>query len=571
MRRLKRFLLGLFAVLALASAVVHFAPLDAYVPEVEQRLGGLLHEKVGIRQLRLAMLPLPHLEFLDVSVGGQDGIAARSADVQLDLPALLAGKLAVRRILIKDGAAHFAQVRKLVALFADPSAATQNVALRELQFSGMSLIVPGMALGPLEGRLEFASAGRLKLAWFATEAQKATVTLLPQPDRRFSLVVQAHEWVPPQFPLLPLDDMQLVGVVGEREVVVQKFSATSRGLRAAGSGKVDFADGWRIEAMLGQLEIPLARLMVLLGRPVGLSGALSATGALTCRADSPAALKKGCRFSGDATVRRIEAHVVTGARHPLVIDEIKAHVAMQPERLELGGLKAKLYGGSLSGTASVNRKTAVLKADIAAGGIIMRHLIEALSNEVSFSGRMEGATKFSMRLDEFERFPGNVQLTGDFHLRDGVLGKVDLQAAVGAGKMAANGGATRFDDLTGLLSVDATGYHFRKIKIVSGSLNATGYMDIDPALQLNGMLDADIRGTGGLASMPMAISGTLEQPVVRPGKAAMAGAAMGTMILGPGFGTAVGIKVGGFLNKLFGKVDDKADSKDAGASQPVKK
>ena len=41
----------------------------------------------------------------------------------------------------------------------------------------------------------------------------------------------------------------------------------------------------------------------------------------------------------------------------------------------------------------------------------------------------------------------------------------------------------------------------------------------------------------------------------------MAGAAVGTVILGPGLGTSVGAKVGGWAEGLFGKQDEKKPSK----------
>jgi hypothetical protein len=41
----------------------------------------------------------------------------------------------------------------------------------------------------------------------------------------------------------------------------------------------------------------------------------------------------------------------------------------------------------------------------------------------------------------------------------------------------------------------------------------------------------------------------------------MTGAAVGTVILGPGFGTAVGAKVGGWVEGLFGKKEEKKPKK----------
>lgn len=572
MRLLKRFLVGLLALLMLAMTAAYLIPLDTYVPEVERALGEQLHEPVSVKHLRIAALPLPHLELQEVRLGGQEGIVARSINVEPDLPALLAGEVVLRRILVQDGTASLVQVRKLVDSLAKAPATAQRVAVRELQLSGMSLLTPGMTLGPIEGKLEFAQAGGLERAWFAMDEQKVTAVLLPLPEQHFSVKAQAHAWVPSQFPQMLLDNLQIEGVLGEQDFVAQKFAVAARGIRVSGSGKVEFSDGWRVQAALTQIDAPLELVMALLEKPVELTGAISAKGALSGKASTFGALKDNFRFSGEVLISHATARIAAGLRHPLVFDQIKARVAAQPEYLELNALEARLYGGKLSGKMSINRKDTVLAAEVAVNGIAMQSLVEALTNEVLFTGSMDGAAKFSMRLDEFERFPENLQLAGNFHLRNGVLTKVDLvQAASNLGKTNTAGGTTRFDDLTGLLNVDASGYHFRKLKIVSGSLNAEGRVDISPSLQLGGMLDTDVKGTAGLVSMPMVVSGTLNNPVVRPSKSALAGAAVGTAILGPGLGTAVGIKIGGFLNKLFGKNDDKSGNKNVAPKPPAKK
>lgn len=570
MRWLKRLLAGLFTILILAMAAVYLTPLDTYVPKVEQALGERLHEPVSIQHLRLAALPLPHLELQEVRLGGEEGIAARSVNVELDLPGLLAGKVVVRRILLKEGAASFVLLRKLIDLFGKAPIAEQRAAVRELQFSGMSLLMPDMTLGPIEGKLEFAQAGPLERAWFAMNEQKVTAVLLPLPEQHFSAKVQARAWTPPQFPQLLLDELQVEGVLSKQDFVAQKFAVALHGIHASGSGKVEFSDGWRVTASLAQVDAPLERVMALLQKPVELTGAASAKGEFSSKAATLGGLKDNFKFAGEILISHATARISADIRHPLIFDQIKAHVVAQRERLELSALEAKLYGGKLSGTASINRKDAVLAANVVASGIAMQSLVQALTNEILFTGTMENAAEFAMRLDAFERFPENLQLAANFHLRNGILTKVDLvQAASGPGNAGAKRGVTRFDDLTGLLDVNATGYHFRKLKISSGSLKAEGNVDISPSLQLSGKLDAEVKGTVGLVSVPMIVSGTLDVPIVRVSKTVWAGAAVGTAILGPGFGTAAGMKIGGFLNKLFGKDTGKSGDKKSAPDLPV--
>lgn len=568
---LKRFLVSVIALLMLAMTAIYLTPLDTYVPELERALEERMHEPVSIQHLRIAALPLPHLELLDVSFGGLERVTAKSVDAELDLSDLLSGRKLSLRIVIRDGMAAYAQVRKLAGLFSNAPAAANNMVVRELRFSRVGLVTQEMILGPAEGKLEFSQDGKLDRLWFAMDEQKITAELLPLPEQHFSVKMQAHAWVPPQFPQFPLDDLQVEGVLGKQDFVAQKFAVALRGIRSAGSGRVEFSDGWRLQATLDKVDGSLEQVMALLEKPVELTGAISVKGVIGGQADTLSALKDAFQFSGEVLVNHGTARIAAGLPHPLVFDQIKVRVAAQPGRLELRALEAKLYGGRLSGAASIDRKNALLAAKVAVNGIAMQPLVEALTNEVLFTGNMDGAAKFSMPLDELDRFPETFSLAGNFHLRNGTLTKVDLmQAASNLHKAYGKGGVTRFDDLTGLLAVDANGYHFRKLKMASGSLNAEGRIDLSHSLVLKGMLDADVKGTAGLVSMPLVVSGTLDKPVIRPSGSTLAGAAVGTAILGPGLGTAVGIRIGGFLNKLFGN-DAKSSNREVMPRQLAKK
>jgi hypothetical protein len=48
----------------------------------------------------------------------------------------------------------------------------------------------------------------------------------------------------------------------------------------------------------------------------------------------------------------------------------------------------------------------------------------------------------------------------------------------------------------------------------------------------------------------LVVSGSIDHPIVYPSKAAIAGAAVGTAILGPGVGTSLGIKASKGLDAL---------------------
>jgi hypothetical protein len=122
-------------------------------------------------------------------------------------------------------------------------------------------------------------------------------------------------------------------------------------------------------------------------------------------------------------------------------------------------------------------------------------------------------------------------------------------------KQTPKGGQTQFDTFTGQLAVSGKRYQLKRLQVSSGLISAKGDVKIDEQEKLDGKGDVEIKQSVGLVSVPMVVSGTLQNPLVYPSKAALAGAAVGTAILGPGLGTSLGSKAGSAvegLKDLFG-------------------
>ena len=78
-------------------------------------------------------------------------------------------------------------------------------------------------------------------------------------------------------------------------------------------------------------------------------------------------------------------------------------------------------------------------------------------------------------------------------------------------------------------------------------------MSISPKKELSGRINAEVRALGVSTGVPLNVTGTIDTPVLYPAGGTIAGAAVGAVLMGPGFGTSVGAKVGGWAEGLFGK------------------
>lgn len=224
------------------------------------------------------------------------------------------------------------------------------------------------------------------------------------------------------------------------------------------------------------------------------------------------------------------------------------------ERLSLAKFHAQLYGGDVEGSVDLGWANAWrLDGKVHVEGLDLAPLLAALGVKASLTGRLSASGPLRAQAPK----PAGLAdaLRGDFafEVKDGVLHGFDLAtAAKSLIKSGTSGGQTRFDELRGNAQVAGRAYKVRNLKVTSGVLDAHAQVDIAANRQLGGRVDVDLKGTAGLVGVPLAVSGTLADPVLAPTRGALAGAAVGSVLL-PGVGTAVGSSLGDKIGKLFGK------------------
>jgi hypothetical protein len=239
---------------------------------------------------------------------------------------------------------------------------------------------------------------------------------------------------------------------------------------------------------------------------------------------------------------------------PVAFDRIDASARLTARGISTSDLSASLYGGTLAGPLTVSwRPDWSIAGALACDGVQVQALARLLSSQAGVSGRLQAKPRFTLRAREPAALMASLRLDSDFRVYEGMLQRVDLEAATRnpLARDAAEG-STRFDSLSGHLEIDGDGYHFSALEVESGMLAATGEVSVSRDQRLDGRINAQLKGTGPLFAMPMWVSGTLQDPSVRPSRTAVAAAVAGSVLL-PGIGTAVGLKAGQLSDLLFGR------------------
>ncbi|HYN53888.1 MAG TPA: AsmA family protein [Methylotenera sp.] len=244
---------------------------------------------------------------------------------------------------------------------------------------------------------------------------------------------------------------------------------------------------------------------------------------------------------------------------PVFIDQAKLEMHLKGSQLEIPNFDVALYNGKVTGNALISwEKNWRTNGKFKMANLSVKEPSSLVSKAVYLSGNLFGNGHFSSAAKDAVKLGDNVRADIKFKVNNGVLHGLDLvKAASLIIKQAQSGGATEFDELSGLLNVTGKQYHFRDLKISSGLLAGTGQVKVKPNKELDGVVEVEMKRSLGMTAIPLVVSGTVSHPVVLPSKAALAGAIAGTVILGPGVGTGLGIKAAGAIDKIKGLFDGK--------------
>jgi len=245
---------------------------------------------------------------------------------------------------------------------------------------------------------------------------------------------------------------------------------------------------------------------------------------------------------------------------PIHFDELTVKGIATAKGASFSDMSARLYGGIVNGRVVLGwQKGVQLKGSAVVTQVEIASLLKALGRPQILSGRLNARPVFSGSAADSGKLLETVRMDAPIDVQNGVLRGVDLGKAASSllDRDAGKGGETRFDHLSGHLSLRDGTRRLTQLSVASGSLEADGYVTISPGDELSGRIKTSVKaGSIAAVAVPLNVSGTLDSPLLYPTGGTVAGAAAGTAVLGPVFGTAIGAKVGQWFESLFGNKDD---------------
>ncbi len=229
---------------------------------------------------------------------------------------------------------------------------------------------------------------------------------------------------------------------------------------------------------------------------------------------------------------------------------------LQREEAGQWALRVAVGGGTVAGRVGMQQ----VPAAQGGGALELQGQLQTQGVEVAaltvpnkpLSGQLDASTTLSARAATTAGLIDALQTDTRFTVKNAVLHGLDLVKAVKSVGLS-RGGQTQLDTLAGQVITQGRAVQLNNLVASSGLLGATGNVAISPAKELSGRISVNLADTVGV---PLSLGGTLDAPEVTLSRAALLGAAIGTVVM-PGAGTGAGMELGDRLGeglkKLFGK------------------
>ncbi len=206
-------------------------------------------------------------------------------------------------------------------------------------------------------------------------------------------------------------------------------------------------------------------------------------------------------------------------KSPYLFDSLDLQGRISGPEFLIDRVEARIFDGVLRGTSVLRSGSkAAVTGDLSFERINTGALAAALGFNGRIGGEARGKLSFSTSADSLPNAVARLQASGNFTIHRGHLGGLDLAEAVRRFSVVplTLGGATRFEELSGVLTLTPNALRLSRLSLTAGLMQANGQIEIGRDLQLRGRMDVMMaRRRADHTAMPVLISGALESPLTQ--------------------------------------------------------
>ena len=216
--------------------------------------------------------------------------------------------------------------------------------------------------------------------------------------------------------------------------------------------------------------------------------------------------------------KNIQIELIVHEGNLPILPEIKfndfsANGIIAKNEIVFSDIFAHVYGGTLTGKANLNWNNGWrLQGQINAKSVELAKLFP----NFGVSGELYGDVIISMNGSTLPQLDDTPRLEGTFQVKNGVIGKLDIETTARFGSRPGVAGHTDFSEMIGTLKADTRSQRYSLSSISTNAASGTGQFEVDDKQQLSGKLLVEIQGVNA-GKVPLKLSGTTADPMLQQG------------------------------------------------------
>ncbi len=187
-------------------------------------------------------------------------------------------------------------------------------------------------------------------------------------------------------------------------------------------------------------------------------------------------------------------------------------------QIKVEKFESLLYGGAAQGSALIVWGGPwSLDGDVATERISLQELMAVFTRDAKATGHVESRLRYSMSSQNLATMFDSPKVDGTFTIKRGNLDGVDLVRALqSGGRGVTQGGATRFEDISGVLNLTGGRYQYRNMRLAAGLLSAGGAFEVSPNKDVSGRISVELRSQAAQIKGNFIVDGDLKAVVLKP-------------------------------------------------------
>jgi len=203
---------------------------------------------------------------------------------------------------------------------------------------------------------------------------------------------------------------------------------------------------------------------------------------------------------------------------PLEVTEGTVKGVLTGNQIRLSEMDLYLYGGQAKGQAAVSWGSPwSLEGDFELKRVDLEAGMKALKIDISSEGLLDAKGRYALQANSLPTLFDNPRVEATFNAQKGALSSFDFVRALQAPtRDGVQGGKTKFDELSGTLSVAGARYTYSNARLRAGLLSASGACEVLPSREINGRAYVELRSSSNVVKNTFRITGTLKAIVLKP-------------------------------------------------------